>query len=258
MKAVKKLHNNLQHLNSLTDILRVIRKFAHSKEFNDYANNTAINMVKQVYSDNNKTWREAAAKSGRGKEIREALKRDMSGNIGITVQQQIYNNAELIKSIPQDIAVKVNEKILKETMDGTRSTDIVDYIKSMVPDISEKRAKLIARTETSKTSSVITRAKAKECGINFYIWETSSDQRVRDSHKHMQGVVCSFDIPILPEKYIGKKSTLAPGIAGEFPNDRCYPAPIEVEDINFPCKVGLPDKIVKMNKKQFYNYFNLN
>lgn len=244
-------------MNSLTDILRAIRKFARSKEFNDYANNTAINMVKQVYSDNNKTWREAAAKSGRGKEIREALKRDMSGNIGMTVQQQIYNNAELIKSIPQDVAVKVNEKILKETMNGTRSTDIVDYIKSMVTDISENKAKLIARTETSKTSVAITKAKSKECGINFYIWETSSDQRVRDSHRHMQGVVCSFDIPILPEKYIGKKSTLSPGIAGEFPNDRCYPSPIEVEDIEFPCKVALLDRIVIMSKKQFYNYFNI-
>ena len=246
-------------MNSLTDILRVIRKFAYSKEFNDYANNTAINMVKQVYSDNNKTWREAAAKSGRGKEIREALKRDMSGNIGITVQQQIYNNTELIKSIPQDIAVKVNEKILKETMDGTRSTDIVDYIKSMVPNISENKAKLIARTETSKTSSAITEAKAKECGCNFYIWQTSEDQRVRSSHHHMQGVLCCFNIPILPEKYLGIKSKLSPGIAGEFPNCRCYCEVItDLEDIEFPCKVALQDKIVKMNKKQFYNYFNLN
>lgn len=244
-------------MTSITDILGAIRKFISSEEFNEYANNSAINMVKQVYSDNNRTWREAALKSGRGREIREALKKDMSGNIGMAVQEQIYSNAELIKSIPQDVAVRVNERILKETMNGTRITDIVDYIKRMVPDIAEKKAQLIARTETSKTSSSITKAKAKECNINFYTWETSSDERVRDSHKHMQGVICSFDIPILPEKYIGKKSTLNPGIAGEFPNDRCYPAPIEVEDISFPCKVALPDKIVRMGRKQFYSYFNL-
>lgn len=244
-------------MNSLTDILRVIRKFAHSKEFNDYANNTAINMVKQVYSDNNKTWREAAAKSGRGKEIREALKRDMSGNIGITVQQQIYNNAELIKSIPQDIAVKVNEKILKETMDGTRSTDIVDYIKNMVPNISENKAKLIARTETSKTSSAITEAKAEEVGSKAYIWQGSEDERERPEHKKMNNVIVFYNNPPRPELLVGKKSP-QPYHAGCIWNCRCYEEPIlDADDITFPHKAYVGDKIVMISKKRFIELSNM-
>ena len=229
----------------------------NTKSFIDYCGNIAKGMVEQINKSNFRSWREAAAKSQNSRAIRKVLEKEIHGEYNQIITDQILRNAELIKTIPTNIAYRVNKTIMERTLDGVRSDEIVEEIKRLVPHVSDVNAKRIARTEISKTSSIITQAKAQSIGLNFYTWETSSDEKVRSSHKHMQGVICSFNIPILPERYIGKNSNLTPGVAGCFPNCRCYPAVIEVEDINFPCKVALPDKIVTMGKRQFYEYFNV-
>jgi uncharacterized protein with gpF-like domain len=110
---------------------------------------------------------------------------------------------------------------------------------------------LIARTEVSKTSTALTRARSEDIGIRWYVWKTSEDARVRSSHKHMDNVLISWSSPPSPEKLDGLRS-VGHYHAGEIWNCRCYAEPvIEVEYLSWPHKVYCGGQIVKMSRKQF-------
>ena len=85
--------------------------------------------------------------------------------------------------------------------------------------VTESRAKLIARTEIARTASGLTMARATHVGATHYIWRTSGDADVRNSHKEMNGKVIPFS----------KAPTLSDGTAshaGMIYNCRCYAEPI--------------------------------
>ena len=55
------------------------------------------------------------------------------------------------------------------------------------------RAKLIARDQVNKLNGQLTEMRQTELGITQYIWRTSVDERVRESHKVMEGKTCRWD-----------------------------------------------------------------
>lgn len=158
--------------------------------------------------------------------IYEALRKELQGPIGGAVNYQIQRNAELIKSLPLDIAKQVNEHILTEAMKGTRSVNIAEQIKVFFPHESEAKANLIARTETSKTATALTQARCESVGVQWYIWRTSEDSRVRSSHKIMDGVLVNWNDPPSPEQLSGVGKPYGRYHAGDTFNCRCYAEPI--------------------------------
>jgi len=76
-------------------------------------------------------------------------------------------------------------------------------------EISDRRARTIARTEISQLNAQITRERQREVGIEGYYWITSGDERVRDEHEERNGEFFEWDNP--PED----------GHAGESVNCRC-------------------------------------
>ena len=244
MKRIDKISNP-------RDILKAIKKFTMSKEFNDYADASAMKIVTHLFTDAGRTWRQAAQENSKGKEIYKALQKEMKGPIGSSIDKQVQRNASIIRTLPSDISKQVTEHIMSESMKGIRSEDIAEEIKKMFPHTSMAKAKLIARTETSKTSTALTKARSEGMGLNWYVWETSIDQRVRSSHAHMQDVLINFNDPPSPEKLIGAKF-VGYYDAGNIYNCRCYPAPVvDINYIKFPHKVYYNKQIVTMSKKQF-------
>lgn len=221
-------------------------------EFNSYANKVAKNIVTHLYKDGRMTWRQAAANNTNSRRIFSELIKEMkTPSMSVPVHYEILRNAELIKTIPQNIAGKVTEKIAKESLTGRRASDIVDDIKTMFPKLTENQAKTIARTETSKTSTALTRARCENMNINWYIWRTSEDVRVRSSHSHMEGVLVCWGNPPSPEKLIDEKF-VGYYHAGEIYNCRCYPQPIvKLDFVKWPAKVYYQGRIQKMSRKQF-------
>ena len=65
---------------------------------------------------------------------------------------------------------------------GERWEDEVQRILARAPQLSMSRAKLSARTETSKANAAVTEMRAREIGSNWYFWRSSHDERVRHSH----------------------------------------------------------------------------
>lgn len=184
--------------------------------------------------------------------IYEALQKEMAGRLGGTVVHQINRNAELIKSLPVDIAGQVNGHVMREVLKGTRASSIAEQIKAYFPEASKAKAGLIARTETSKTSTALTRARSQSIGVNWYVWRTSEDSRVRDSHRIMDIVLIRWNDPPSPEALDGESRTYGHYHAGDIFNCRCYPEPvIDLDLIAWPAKVYFRGTVTRMTRKQF-------
>ncbi|MCW6085527.1 MULTISPECIES: phage head morphogenesis protein [Clostridium] len=250
-QLVKKLQRRLKELKTTEEFIKELRKIANSPEFKRYADREAMKMVTQLFTDAGHTWREAARKNSKGKYICEALKKELKGPIGVSVKEQIQRNAYLIKSMPLNVSKDITEHVAKEVFKGRRAESIVEDLQKKVPYMLESKAKLIARTEVSKTSTALTKARAENIGLRFYYWKTSEDVRTRDSHRKMQDVICSFNEPPSPEKANNEKFVgyYDPGCIW---NCRCYPSVIiNIDDIKFPHKVYHNGKIQLMTKKDF-------
>lgn len=250
-KLMDKMYKHIKDCKTTAEIVRKLKKFAESKEFKEYAERASMQMVTALFSDAGKTWREAAKHNTQGKGIYEALKKEMQSPIGGYVREQVRNNADLIKSIPLDLARDVTEHVGKESMKGRRASSIAEDLQELVPSMSNRKATLIARTEVSKASTALTRARSENIGIKWYIWRTSEDQRVRSSHSHMEGVLINWDNPPSPEKLIGMRH-IGYYHAGNIFNCRCYPEPVvSLNFVKWPCKVYHGGKITSMTRKQF-------
>lgn len=250
-QAMKILQKNLNGLKNSTDILKEIKKFSNSSEFQKFAEGTAMKMVTHLFTDAGRTWREAARENGKGRVIYEALKKELESPLGGAVNYQIKRNAEIIKSLPLDISRQVTQHISQESLKGKRAAQLAEEIKEYFPHITEVKAGLIARTETSKTSTALTKARSEKLGINWYVWRTSKDSRVRNSHGHMDDVLINWDDPPSPEKLIGEKF-VGYYHAGNIYNCRCYCEPLVTLDfIEWPHKIYYGGKIQSMTRKQF-------
>jgi SPP1 gp7 family putative phage head morphogenesis protein len=247
----RKLEKKLIGLTDLRDISRIIKKFIESPEFNEYADRAAMKMVTSLFSDSGKTWREAARANSKGKVIYEALRKEMNTPIGLSVREQIERNAKLIKSMPNSIRADITSHIAEEGSKGRRSEYIAEDLQKKYPYMFEEKAKLIARTEVSKTSTALTKARCENLGINWYIWRTSEDRRVRKSHDHMDDVLICWNNPPSPEALINKKN-VGYYHAGNIYNCRCYPEPVvSLDFISWPHKVYYNGTIQTMTRKQF-------
>lgn len=209
-------------------------------------------MITGVRVDNAKNWREAASLGTRGRDIYQALRQQMQGSVGNLIRAQLDYNARLIRSAPLDISRKMTHYIQQEALRGRRAEDIVSDLKEYVPNLSASRANLIARTEVSKASTALTRAQAYELGLGWYVWRTSEDGRVRQSHRHMDRVLIKWNDPPSPEQLGHEKHTYGHYHAGEIFNCRCYAEPlIDADYVKWPHKAYIGGKIIWLNRKDF-------
>lgn len=152
------------------------------------------------------------------KEMGAELRREiMNAPTGEALRQLMSEQVTLIKSIPPDAAQRVHEYVIKGISEGRRHEALVEQV-MRIGDVTKARATLIARTETSRTASILTQVRAEAAGSEAYIWETALDERVRPSHRAMQGKLIRWDGPPTTDGLVGH--------AGQLPNCRCYCRPI--------------------------------
>jgi SPP1 gp7 family putative phage head morphogenesis protein len=254
-KALRRLLNriwrDIKFLDDPFDIVDVFERVGESQVFESFANTLASNMITATLFDTGRNWREAAKEGTKSRLIHQLLKNELQGPVGVAVNKQIKENAYYIRSMPLDFAERSTKYIAEQQQAGRRASDIAKNLLEMYPKMSDSKARLIARTETSKASSALTQARAENLGLNAYHWRTSEDQRVRSSHRHMDDVVVFYNDPPDPEKIIGAKS-YGKYQAGNIFNCRCYQEPIiDIDLLPSSFKVYTKGKIIKMNKKQF-------
>lgn len=216
------------------------------------AESLAGRMVRWVNTKNVKGWRAAAAKAQRSRMLSGLLQREMQTPIGARVRTIVRENAQYISSLPRDAAEQLNREVLRAQQNGARPATIAKMMRTRFPQLLHSRINQLARTESQKASTALTRARCEELNLPCYIWETSEDgDRVRLSHRKMQGVVVFWDDPPAPELLVGERSQ-GHYHAGDIYNCRCTQTVVlTLEDIRFPARVYRHGSITRMTRVQF-------
>lgn len=116
----------------------------------------------------------------------------MSGPIQEAMKAATQANIDLIKSIPGQYFDKLGDAVGQNMEAGVRFEDLAKEVER-IGDVTESRAKLIARDQTSKMNSAFNQVRQTSLGIEKYIWQTSGDERVRPEHAENDGDTFSWD-----------------------------------------------------------------
>lgn len=236
------------------NVIELFQQFAQSKAFADYANILSTRMVTGLAVEGAKSWREAARRSMRGQTIFESLRQELKGPVGRKVQELVDANAKLISSFPESIANQVANWIARESQKGRRPEEVAKDLMQNFPDLTRNRIKLIARTETAKANSALVQAQAEDVDLDWYVWHTSEDARVRYAHRKMDGVLVSWAQPPNPERLFPEKGVkpTGPYHAGCIYNCRCYAAIlVQPSQVSWPHRVFWGGRVQMMTRAQW-------
>lgn len=234
------------------DYMRRMENFQNTEGYNNYITSIVRNMVTPLSVSNYSTWRKAARTATKSRLIYNSLLREIQEGIQQDIERQIEENARLIRTLPTDTANKVVNDISRLAFEGMRASEIAKEISKYTDKHARASARLIARTEVSKTSTMLTKARAENLNLNWYVWRTAQDgKRVRPQHRIMEGVLVNWNNPPSPEQLDGLPS-VGNYHAGCIWNCRCYAEVLlEIDDVRWPHKVHVGNSIKTMSRAEF-------
>lgn len=136
------------------------------------------------------------------------------------VQQWIDSNVNLIKSIPQASLTSMREITMEGFRSGKTAADIAKSIQKSY-GTSKRKATFLARDQIGKLNSQISKQQQEDAGVSEYIWRTTGDSRVRNSHKKLDKKKFRWDSPPLVDEKTGRH-----GHPGEDYSCRCVALPV--------------------------------
>ncbi len=140
-------------------------------------------------------------------------------------------NSQLIKNMTDNEMERVSGMVQRGLQEGSSYDSIADNIEKSF-GITRRHAKLIARDQTSKLNGSLTKLRQQELGITQYRWQTSDDERVRQSHRVLENKICRWDDPTVFLNEDTGKWEKRSSIGGtnvhtsQDVNCRCVPIPI--------------------------------
>nr|DAY67406.1 MAG TPA: Minor capsid component [Caudoviricetes sp.] len=135
------------------------------------------------------------------------------------------SQSQLINSIVSTYTDKLGTIISNAVQRGSLYKDVYADVKHLY-DITDNRAKFIARNEIGNLNAITTKNRQKEAGINCYEWSTSRDERVRESHREKEGNLYYWNRST-PREINGRKVYPSPALhPGMDYNCRCVAIPI--------------------------------
>jgi len=135
------------------------------------------------------SWEELGREMGRS--LRKEIKTAPTGQ---AMREAMSLQVRLITSLPQEAAERVHKLTMEALMESGRAEEIQkEILKS--GNVTVGRAKTIARTETSRTSSLLLESRAKFVGSTHYRWHTVGDSDVRPEHRKLNNKIFEWDDP---------------------------------------------------------------
>ena len=167
----------------------------YADELKPWAKEVTQAMHFDVYRRDAKSWFDLSREMGRT--LRKEI---MAAPVGKTLRGLMNEQVDLITSLPRDAAKRVHSLAL-ETLTATagRADELTKEILRS-GQVSVGRAKLIARTETSRTAALLQEARAKYVGSESYTWRTSRDADVRPAHRKLEGKTFRWDDPPIADE----------------------------------------------------------
>ena len=116
----------------------------------------------------------------------------------------LNENITLIKSQPEEYIKKISDALYRGTRNGWAWGDMAESLQKINTSMSDYKAALIARDQVGKLNGQLSKYRQTEIGITTYTWQTSGDERVRDSHRLMDGTYCQWEDSSVYSKDYGK------------------------------------------------------
>ena len=193
---------------SVTDILDRLERYAELIE--PWSEAVSKRLISTLEIADDAMWRV------RSYQISAGLRELMASSQGQITRSIIEDQVKLFKSLPLQAADRVydiHNQAIEAVVTGKRSSVLKQEI-MRTGEVTEARARTIARTEVGRASTAITQARSTAIGSHGYIWRTADDSDVRHSHRQMEGQYVDWSKPPTLDGMTGH--------AGQFPNCRCY------------------------------------
>ncbi len=139
-----------------------------------------------------------------GRRLREIVEND---TVGAQMREFVERQVHYITSLPIEEGKRVQKLAIESRLGSRRPSELIDEIMRS-GEVTKNRATLIARTEVARAGAVLTETRAQAIGATHYIWRTSKDSSVRESHRQMEGKVCEIGNP----PTLSDGTTSAPGM----------------------------------------------
>ena len=153
---------------------------------------------------------------------RIAIAPEMTDDQKNVIAAEWSQNLDLyIKDWTAENIIKLRETVEKETFgSGLRAESLISDIRKNY-GVSKRKAKFLARQETSLLVSKYRETRYTGMGLNRYIWRGAMDSRERHDHKILEGKVISWDNPPVVDLNTGRRAH-----AGEDFGCRCVAVPL--------------------------------
>lgn len=144
-----------------------------------------------------------------------------SGPLRDILSATVTENVGLIKSIPAQYLSGVQGAVMRSITTGNGMQELVPYLQKH-KGITLRRARLIAKDQTIKCFSSLSRERMKAAGVESYIWRhTAGSREPRHLHIALSGQVFRYDDPPIIQK-----DPLVRGHPGQLINCHCRMQPV--------------------------------
>lgn len=108
------------------------------------------------------------------------------GDLQQLIEMAARRNAGLIKSQTETMIQRIEAATLQNKLAGN---SVATLRKKLIEEfgIGERKAKLLARDQSSKLTSDLNQFRQRQAGITEYDWSTANDERVRPLHRSLNG-----------------------------------------------------------------------
>jgi len=110
------------------------------------------------------------------------------------LEQRTREGLDLIKRIEREQLEGYETWLTQAVREGRRVESIrADLVERF--GIDRRHAEVIARDQVGKLNGEISKATQAAAGVGLYVWRATSDSRVRESHRAVDGLVWSWSSP---------------------------------------------------------------
>lgn len=179
-----------------------------------------------------------------GEFVQSSLKkseRDLKKSAGIDVfsgnntlqdylKASAQQNALLIKSIPAKYLDEVQTLVMANMRSGMRPSYIEKALQEQY-GVTQRRAKMIARDQTSKIQGELAEKQQKGAGFEFFKWVDSDDSRVRHRHRVIDEKVTAYGKGIYRWDNLPLSDKGVPIKPGSDYSCRCIARPVSAREV---------------------------